>query len=390
MKEEKKLLADELPLAGQLSAVTPQLLKLDGFRITSETVVPEEEFLMRMYGKPCLPRRDLTAVTGMEKCGKTFFTSMLMACCTKRQVLELERIREQPLKVMWYDTEQSRQSTKGIYVDRVGRMVQPKDSDNAVMDETNYLIYNVRACTYKERMDYLLTGIETYHPDLVIIDNVSDLLPSVNDADESQRVIAQLMELATMGNCNIVVVIHVNRSGDKRNLRGWLGTVVLQKSFEVFYCEQVPSSELYSVEQLLTRKYRMPEKMYYRITDEGLPEESDKPSLQSEDGDNAQVRRKSKPYISSKQVGSFNKKYIIENDSDAKEPYDWDVKMLFADAMGGCSCISPDMLREKVMELSFIRMPHYYDKVFKEAEDQHVIKTTLDKTGRVVVISTPT
>lgn len=390
MKEEKKLLADELPLAGQLSAVTPQLLKLDGFRITSETVVPEEEFLMRMYGKPCLPRRDLTAVTGMEKCGKTFFTSMLMACCTKRQVLELERIREQPLKVMWYDTEQSRQSTKGIYVDRIGKMVQSEDGDNAVMDETNYLIYNVRACTYKERMDYLLTGIETYHPDLVIVDNVSDLLPSVNDADESQRVIAQLMELATLGNCNIVVVIHVNRSGDKRNLRGWLGTVVLQKSFEVFCCEQVPSSELYSVEQLLTRKYRIPEKMYYRITDEGLPEESDKPSLQSEDDGNAQVRRKSKPYISRKQVGSFNKKYIIENDSNAKEPYDWDVKMLFADAMGGCSCISPDMLREKVMELSFIRMPHYYDKVFREAESQGFVKTTLDRAGRVVVISTPT
>ena len=390
MKEEKKLLADELPLAGQLSAVTPQLLKLDGFRITSETVVPEEEFLMRMYGKPCLPRRDLTAVTGMEKCGKTFFTSMLMACCTKRQVLELERIREQPLKVMWYDTEQSRQSTKGIYVDRVGRMVQPEDSDNAVMDETNYLIYNVRACTYKERMDYLLTGIETYHPDLVIVDNVSDLLPSVNDADESQRVIAQLMELATMGNCNIVVVIHVNRSGDKRNLRGWLGTVVLQKSFEVFYCEQVTSSELYSVEQLLTRKYRMPEKMYYRITDEGLPEESDKPSLLSDDDDNAQPRRKSNLYISSKQVGSFNQKYIIQNESNAEKPYDWDVKMLFADAMGGCSCISPDMLREKVMELSHIQMTHYYDKVFKEAETQGIVTTTLDRAGRVVVISTPT
>ena len=390
MKEEKKLLADELPLAGQLSAVTPQLLKLDGFRITSETVVPEEEFLMRMYGKPCLPRRDLTAVTGMEKCGKTFFTSMLMACCTKRQVLELERIREQPLKVMWYDTEQSRQSTKGIYVDRVGKMVQPEDSDNAVIDETNYLIYNVRACTCKERMDYLLTGIETYHPDLVIVDNVSDLLPSVNDADESQRVIAQLMELATMGNCNIVVVIHVNRSGDKRNLRGWLGTVVLQKSFEVFYCEQVSISELYSVEQLLTRKYRMPEKMYYRITDEGLPEESDKPSLQSEDGGNAQIRRKSNLYISTKQVGSFNQKYIIQNESNAEKPYDWNVKMLFADAMGGCSCISPDMLRDKVMELSHIQMTHYYDKVFKEAETQGIVTTTLDRAGRVVVISTPT
>ena len=127
----------------------------------------------------------------------------------------------------------------------------------------------------------LVTGIAAYRPDLVIVDNISDLLPSINDGEASVEVIDQLMQLASEYNCNISVVIHLNRSGEKRNLRGWLGTELLHKSFEVFYCEQVPSSELYSVEQLLTRKYRIPEKMYYRITDEGLPEESDKPSLQS-------------------------------------------------------------------------------------------------------------
>lgn len=385
MKEHEKLLAEELPLAGQPSAVTPQLLKLDGYRITHETQVPQEEFLMRMYGKPCLPRRDLTAVTGLEKCGKTFFTSMLMACGTQRQVLELERIQEQPLRVMWYDTEQSRQSTKGILTDRIGKMVD----DAAVLDD-NLLIFNVRACTYKERMDYLLMGIETYKPDLVIIDNVSDLLSSINDAEESQRVIAQLMELATIGNCNVLVVIHLNRSGDKRNLRGWLGTEIQHKSFEVFYCEQVPRSELYSVEQLLTRKYRISEKLYYRITDDGLPEKTSEPIEITEGDDGTQVARKSKPYISSKQVGSFNGKYIIKNASDAENPYDWDVKSLFADAMGGCSCISPDMLREKVMALSGIRMPSYYEKVLHAAEERHVLTTTLDKAGRVVVITTPT
>ena len=30
---------------------------------------------------------------------------MLMACCAEKNVLELERIRDEPLKVMWYDTE---------------------------------------------------------------------------------------------------------------------------------------------------------------------------------------------------------------------------------------------------------------------------------------------
>lgn len=390
MKDNEKMLADELPLAGQPSVVSPMLLKLDGYRITSETKVPEEEFLMRMYGKPCLPRRDLTAVTGVEKCGKTFFTSMLMACCTKRQVLELERIREEPLKVMWYDTEQSRQSTKGIYVDRVGKMLQMDDPKEGGLDESNFLIYNVRACTYQERMDYLLTGIETYHPDLVIIDNVSDLLPSVNDADESQKVINHLMELATMGNCNIVVVIHLNRSGDKRNLRGWLGTEILHKSFEVFYCEQVPRSELYSVEQLLTRKYRISAKLYYRISDEGLPEESDAPNVLPDGDDDSQVTRKSNPYINRKQVESFNQDYIIRNASNIEKPYDWDVRKLFEDAMAGCSCISTDMLREKVMKLSHIQVPQYYEKVFKAARELHIVTTTLDRAGRVVVISTPT
>lgn len=103
MNEHHKI-SEELDHAGEVSNVTSSLLELDGYRITSETDVPSEEFLFRMFGKPCFPRRDLSTVTGVEKCGKTFFTSMLMACCAERHVLELERIREEPLKVIWYDT----------------------------------------------------------------------------------------------------------------------------------------------------------------------------------------------------------------------------------------------------------------------------------------------
>ena len=382
----QKILEEELPQAGQASPVTPQLMKLDGFRITSETEVPEEEFLMRMYDKPCLPRRDLTAVTGMEKCGKTFFTSMLMACCAQRQVLELERIREQPLKVMWYDTEQSRQSTKTIFTDRVGRMVP-----EAAMSDVNYLIYNVRACTYQERMDCLVTGIETYKPDLVIIDNVSDLLPSVNDADQSQRLVTQLMELATSGNCNIVVVIHLNRSGDKRNLRGWLGTEILHKSFEVFYCEQVPQSELYSVEQLFTRKFRISTKLFYRINDDGLPEESSRPNAFADNDADGYGGRKSNVYaIHSNKVDSFNQKYIIRNANSQSKSWEWNYNLLFADAMDGHTTMYRDTLKEAAMKLSGILQPKYYEKVFNVALEKQVIETTLDRKGRVVVYTTPT
>ena len=402
MNEQQRILEAELPLAGQVSPVTPSLLKLDGYRITSDTEVPEEEFLMRMYGKPCLPRRDLTAVTGVEKCGKTFFTSMLMACCAKRQVLELERIQQEPLRVMWYDTEQSRQSTKGILTERIGRMIKEEPAEETIdsnidnqMDDNsslaeNFFAFNVRACTYQERMDYLLTGIETYKPDLVIIDNVSDLLPSVNDADESQRVISQLMELATNGNCNIVVVIHLNRSGDKRNLRGWLGTEIMHKSYEVFYCEQVPKSAMFSVEQLLTRKYRISEKLYYIVGDTGLPELVSQAIASSIDNDDAYTPKKSNIYkVPSDKIESFNQNYIIRHGEEKGSPWEWDLRRLFDDAMGGCAMITRDMLKEKVMQLSGILMEKYYEKVLSLALDKHVVTTTLDRKGRVVVIPTP-
>ena len=84
--------------------------RLDRDRITSENDVPEEVFLYKLCGTPCLPRGDLTMVTGPPKSGKTFFISMLMACAAGHRVLGLERIRKEPLRVLWYDTEQGRPS----------------------------------------------------------------------------------------------------------------------------------------------------------------------------------------------------------------------------------------------------------------------------------------
>lgn len=375
-----QLVEGELEQAGTASPITPELLELDRFRIMSDTPVPAEEYLLRMFGKPCFPRRDLSTVTGLEKCGKTFFTSMLMACCAEKQVLELERIREQPLKVMWYDTEQSRQSTKTILTDRVFRLA-PSHTDE------KFFVFNVRACTYQERMDYLVTGIKTYKPDIVIIDNVSDLLPSVNDAEQSILIINQLMQLSTENDCNITVVIHLNRTGEKRSLRGWLGTEILHKAFEVYYCEQVEKTDVFSVEQIFTRKYRISETLYYKISDEGLPVVTAKPDYQPRDADGRFMSSKPEAYqIKSDKADTFDQKYIIRNDGNARLPWEWDLRLLFGDAMSSAAEVSVEMLKERVMQLSGIRQPKYYDKVFKLAIDQRIVQTTMDRNGRIVVI----
>lgn len=66
-------------------------------------------------------------------------------------------------------------------------------------------------------MDYLVAAIEAYKPDMVIIDNVCDLLPNINEAEDCIRLIDQLMQLAadqrvvqtTMDRYGRVVVIPV-------------------------------------------------------------------------------------------------------------------------------------------------------------------------------------
>jgi hypothetical protein len=377
---------EELDQAGEVSPVSPLVVKLDKCRIMSDTHVPPEDFLLRLFGKPCFPRRDLSTITGTEKCGKTFFTSMMMACCAKKNVLELERISDEPLKVMWYDTEQSRQSTKSILTDRVFKLANLTESDI----DSNFFVFNVRANTYQERLDYLVAGIEAYQPDMVIIDNVSDLLSSINDQEESARVIDQLMQLSTHHKCNITIVIHLNRSGEKRSLRGWLGTEILHKAFDVYYCQQIEKTDVFSVEQTFTRKYRVIEKLYYKIDENGLPKITDMPDYQPRD-DNGQYRtNKPEAYqIKSNAIDRFNQKYIIHNDGNARQPWEWDLGKLFGDVLSKYPSLPLEALQNQVMSLSGIKQPKYYDKVFSLAVERRVVRTTMDKNGRVVAILTP-
>ena len=259
-----------LSQAGHQADITPELIKLDSNRITSDSDAPEEEFLFKMSGTPCFPRGDLTTVTGPAKSGKTYFISMLMACAVRHEVLELERIREEPLKVLWYDTEQSRYTTKRILVNRVGRLLE----QDSFPDEQFY-VFNVRNRTTEERIEYLTQALETYQPDICIIDGIADLLEDINNGPKSQEVMMRLLSLATELKCNITSIIHLNRSGEKLNLRGWIGTVMVQKSYEVFNCDRDNKTAVFTATHTFSRRFSNTGMMYFEIDDNGLPKASD-------------------------------------------------------------------------------------------------------------------
>lgn len=365
---------EALQHAGEPTVVTPELLALDQERVTSESEIPEEEFLFRLNGVPCCPRGDLSTMTGPAKTGKTNVAAMLMACCVNRCVAGFERIGEEPLKAMWFDTEQSRCTTKRILTDRIGGLL----GDGQFPDE-QFFVFNVRSHMPKERIEMLALAIETYKPDICIIDGIADLLDDINSGPASVELMQQLLTIASVNKCNIMAMIHLNRSGEKLNLRGWIGTVMVQKSYEVFNCDKVPKTQTFSIDLTFSRRYYLEEPMYYAYDENGLPFVTDKPGDGKDGG-------KDKSADKDKEDGkkAFNKEYIDEYASDPYLP--WNFRKLFNTAMRDAASLGYDEMERRVMELSGISQKQYYYKVFDAAEQQRVVKKVLDKSGRVTVI----
>ena len=282
---------------------------LEALRITRDKELPPMHFLFRIFGKPCFPRGELVAVTGKAKSGKTLFNTLLMACCANSQALQVRRNPPEaadtdappepaPIRVLWFDTEQSEQSTQDILKNRLTRMIEEgslreesykidtkSDDEQANADfqlstlnystlstlhsKLNYFdIFNVRSLHYEERMRLFLTAVRKYRPQLVVLDGVRDLLADINDGIRAQEVVEELMKLAQETDCCMVCVLHQNKGAEDRNPRGWIGTELMNKAFEVYACEKLKPENIFMVEQTHTRKYDLGELMFFRMDPE--------------------------------------------------------------------------------------------------------------------------
>ena len=349
--EGAKQLEGELQHAGEAQSLSPLALLLENFRITADKQLPKMDFLFQLFGKPCFPRRELVAVTGKAKSGKTFVTSMLIACCVIRDVLSFHRSGETPLKILWYDTEQSDESTQDILKNRIRMMTQ----DNLQGIE----VFNVRSVSWKDRRQLLLEAVNHYGPDLVIVDGIRDLVNDINDGVLAQEVMEELMHLADEKKCCIVCILHQNKGSEDHNLRGWIGTELMNKAFEVYACEKLMPQRIFKVEQTLTRKYDIEQTLYFEVDPEGLPRLT---AVPVEGGEKKSER-----------LPNLNREYIV-NEDDGN--WRFDTKRLFLDVFNGSDELSGSEMRNRIMQLTGITVPYFYNKVLKEAvESGHVLRS---------------
>jgi KaiC/GvpD/RAD55 family RecA-like ATPase len=372
----------ELEHAGEETALSPKMLLLEQLRITPEKQLKPMEFLFHLFGKPCFPRRELVAITGKAKSGKTFVTSMLMACCQSRDVLAFQRIGEEPLRVLWYDTEQSDESTQDILRNRVMKLAADKHGlaqtseevrESPCQSDAIFDVFNVRGVAWKERRDLLCEAVTRCKPDLVIVDGIRDLVNDINDGVLAQEVMEELMHLATQHDCCIVCVLHQNKSGEDHNLRGWIGTELMNKAFEVYSCEKLLPQRIFSLEQTLTRKYDIERTMYFEVGDDGLPVSCGVPT-------DSGSKDKTDGYP------QLNADYIRHDEQDQ---WQVDVRRLFSDAIGGRQQVTGAELRSEVCRLSNIRSWKFYNSLLEQAVNSEVIMKSYDHAAHVIYALRP-
>ena len=366
------LLDAELEHAGEGTALSPQMLLLEQLRITPEKELKPMEFLFRLFGKPCFPRGELVAITGKAKSGKTFVTSMLMSNSLSPDPsrggegsdyrLALRRGREEALRVLWYDTEQSDESTQDILKNRIIPMINyGKDAATplALWRGAGGEVFNVRAVEWKQRRALLKEAVVHCQPDLVIVDGIRDLVNDINDGVLAQEVMEELLHLATQQNCCIVCVLHQNKGTEDHNLRGWIGTELMNKAFEVYACEKLMPQRVFKLEQTLTRKYDIEQTLYFEVDEQGLPRATS--PIAFEGGEKRREER----------LPSINREYIV-NDEDGG--WQFDVMKLFLAAFQGEDELTGGVLRERVMQLSGIVIPFKYNQLLHQALEQKIIE----------------
>ena len=239
--------------------------------------------------------------------------------------------------------------------------------------EKNLDVFNVRAVEWKQRRALLTEAVAYYHPDLVIVDGIRDLVNDINDGVLAQEVMEELMHLATEHNCCIVCVLHQNKSGEDHNLRGWIGTELMNKAFEVYSCEKLLPQRIFSLEQTLTRKYDIERTMYFEVGDDGLPVSCGVPT----DGGS---KDKADGYP------QLNADYIRHDEHDQ---WQVDVRRLFSDAIGGRQQVTGAELRSEVCRLSNIRSWKFYNSLLEQAVNGEVVMKSYDQASHVIYALRP-
>ncbi len=214
-------------------SLTPEEKKclehLNQFRITSQTEIPEEEYVFKVQGVGCMPLGDLSAVKAAPKKGKTTSLKRIVATALMGKSGQLTSDLKNAT-VLWIDTEQKKSDSKGIILD-IKKMT---GLTNKYLDE-HLMVFGLRGIDCKTMLGEIKAAIKGNQPHVVVIDGIAEFVSSVNDETEAKKLIQFLMAGSESCHCSIICVLHENRAGNG-DMKGHIGSNLTQKAACVLEC----------------------------------------------------------------------------------------------------------------------------------------------------------
>lgn len=233
LEYEREVMMREQARQERQLAREQEMATIEPYRCRASDDIPEPRPVISQYGVTICSKGNISAIVGDAKSKKTFLcTAIVGAMLNPTEDIRPFGIGHDRQRVLWIDTEQSAEHIQRVLYRLNVLSRRDKRSENE-------LVYTLalRELDPLQRKLVAEKAIELYHPQLVVIDGVSDLMYNTNAADESEALVSRLLTLSKQYDCHIMVVLHTNPNSDKA--RGHIGSTLQRKSEAVFFVRRV-------------------------------------------------------------------------------------------------------------------------------------------------------
>jgi len=236
--------------------------------------IPQISPLIQIDGQTLLTRDNIMVIGGRAKSGKTFLISALIA----DSIFELEieyRLGFSVSKIWQYDNVNTHKHI--LHFDTEQQEPEYKRMLNDIcrirggsMSIPDYLCsFSLADKTIADIFPFIQKTCEFYSKEnggvhLVFIDNLTDLIESVNDEKLATNIIRELSILAKKYECGIIGVIHENeKMSSGGGLRGHIGSQAQRKSQTVLFVNKEKGENYHTIDFPILRSGHFPNKVKF-------------------------------------------------------------------------------------------------------------------------------
>ena len=204
-------------------------------RVTSDTVIEDEEFWLKVNGTEVCSMGSISLVTGKNKSRKTtFVVAIIASALAGKEMMGISaQLPVSKNKILLIDTEQTRYETKSMI-----RKIIEMSGLSDVEANKRLLVYNLRKFSSVERIqcvEFVMQYTRGYG--LVVIDGIRDMVVDINSPEEATVVSSWLLKESDERGFHILNVLHQNKSKDDKNARGHIGSELANKAQYIFEVE---------------------------------------------------------------------------------------------------------------------------------------------------------